>query len=203
MSESADHSIVVVSGLPRSGTSMMMRMLEVGGLELLTDRERIPDSDNPLGYFEFEPVKNLKASTGWLDEARGKAVKIVSYFLAHLPTTHRYKVIFLRRDLDEVLASQHAMMVRRGTAESSLGGAELRIIFERHLAAVRTTLQTGSHFETLMIDYAGMVARPAEGAHLVADFLGGRADARAMAEAVVPTLYRNRREAPAETEMQQ
>ena len=107
--------IVVVSGLPRSGTSMMMQMLQAGGLEILTDAVRTPDGSNPKGYFEFEAVKDLDKGPppAWLTGARGKAVKIVSSLVRWLPESHDYQVIFMRRDLDEVILSQNKMLVDR------------------------------------------------------------------------------------------
>ena len=107
--------VTVVSGLPRSGTSMMMKMLDQAGLELVTDRLRQADEDNPKGYFEYEPVKQLARSADrtWLDDARGKGVKIISTLLRELPAHYNYKVVFMRRDLSEILASQAKMLARR------------------------------------------------------------------------------------------
>src|SRR5687768_1736541 len=106
--------ITVVSGLPRSGTSMMMKMLEAGGLEPVVDHVRKPDEDNPKGYYEFERVKALENDREWLPEAKGKFVKVISMLLRHLPADHRFKVIFMQRNMPEVLASQKKMLVRRG-----------------------------------------------------------------------------------------
>ena len=113
--------IVVVSGLPRSGTSMAMKMLEAAGLSMVVDGLREADEDNPKGYFELERVKDLANETdwSWLDSARGKAIKIISYLLKELPDTHNYKVIFMRRDLNEVLASQAKMLDRRGESNET------------------------------------------------------------------------------------
>src|SRR4051794_24782005 len=106
--------IVIVAGLPRSGTSLMCQMLDNGGVEVVTDSIRTPDTDNPRGYFELEKVKRIKADASWLPEARGKAFKMVSQLLYDLPSTERYRVIFMRRDLDEVLVSQEKMLERLG-----------------------------------------------------------------------------------------
>src|SRR5262245_31379692 len=105
--------ITIVSGLPRSGTSMMMRMLEKGGIPVLTDGLRKADDDNPLGYYEFEPVKRLDKDASWLNDAYNKAVKIIFIFLYRLPPEHKYKVLFMKRNLDEVVASQKMMLRRR------------------------------------------------------------------------------------------
>ena len=111
-----ERSVVVVSGLPRSGTSMLMGMLAAGGMETLADGVRAPDDDNPLGYYELERVKQLQTGvdTAWLGDARGKCVKVISYFLKYLPSDEHYRIVFVRRDLAEVLASQRTMLPRRG-----------------------------------------------------------------------------------------
>src|SRR3954453_3930250 len=108
------NEIVIVAGLPRSGTSLMCQMLDNGGVEVVTDRLRTPDTDNPRGYYELEKVKKIKEDASWLPEARGKAFKMVSQLLYDLPATERYRVIFMQRDLDEVLVSQEKMLERLG-----------------------------------------------------------------------------------------
>jgi hypothetical protein len=113
--------IVVVSGLPRSGTSMMMKMLEAGGIPVLTDYEREADEDNPKGYFEFERVKNLKdGDDAWLPQAKGKVVKVIAALLTDLPSSYEYEVIFMRRAMPEILASQRQMLIRRGEMQTLL-----------------------------------------------------------------------------------
>jgi hypothetical protein len=108
-----EESLVVVTGLPRSGTSMLMQMLAAGGMRFLSDGLREADEDNPRGYLEFEPVKNLLKDSKWLFEGAGKAVKIVAPLLAALPPGLACRVILSERDLDEVLDSQERMLVRR------------------------------------------------------------------------------------------
>lgn len=184
--------IVVVSGLPRSGTSMMMRMLEAGGVRPLEDGIRAADISNPKGYFEFEPVKDLEATRGdvpWLPEARGKAVKIISFLLTWLPEDFNYQVIFMQRDLDEVLASQQQMLARRGEAA---GSGTSREVFEAHLAQVERFMAARPCFETLHVPYREAVASPEATAAAVARFLGRSMDTSAMAKAVEASLYRNR-----------
>ncbi|MCA1601952.1 MAG: sulfotransferase [Acidobacteria bacterium] len=121
MKEEAEESIIIVSGLPRSGTSMMMRMLEAGGINVLTDGIRKADEDNPEGYYEVELVKTLKQQSDklWLGDARGKAVKVISALLDTLPQSYRYKVIFMNRNLAEVIASQNKMRARKGDHSES------------------------------------------------------------------------------------
>lgn len=184
--------IVVVSGLPRSGTSMMMRMLEAGGVRPLEDGIRGADISNPKGYFEFEPVKDLEAARGdvpWLPEARGRAVKIISFLLTWLPEDFNYQVIFMQRDLDEVLASQQQMLERRGEAASS---GTSREVFEAHLAQVARFMAARPCFETLHVPYREAVASPEATAAAVARFVGRPMDTAAMAKAVEASLYRNR-----------
>src|SRR5690348_9725375 len=106
--------ITIVSGLPRSGTSLMMQMLDKGGLEVVTDNIRIADRDNPRGYYEFEKVKTIKRDTSWLPQTRGKAFKMISQLLYDLPSSEKYRIIFMERDMDEMLVSQEKMLERLG-----------------------------------------------------------------------------------------
>src|ERR1700741_4498489 len=131
--------IVVVSGLPRSGTSMMMRMLEAGGLPIVSDGERAADIDNPKGYFELERIKNLEHETdkSYLSAARGKAVKVISFLIKELPDENDYRVVFMRRDLDEVLTSQQKMIDRLESADTEADAAAMREAFRNDIARVR------------------------------------------------------------------
>jgi hypothetical protein len=186
--------IVVVSGLPRSGTSMAMRMLAAGGLPIMTDRAREADEDNPHGYFEHDRVLELDkgGDTGWLADARGKAVKVISALLPHLPESFNYQVIFMHRDLGEVLASQNTMLRRRGEAGGEASDAEMRKLYEDHLRRIASLLRRRACFETLDVRYADVVGAPAAQAQRINAFLGGRLDIQRMVEAVSPELYRNR-----------
>jgi hypothetical protein len=192
----ANESIVVVSGLPRSGTSMAMRMLEAGGMPILSDGLREPDEDNPRGYFELDAVKHLHADrdAAWLVSARGHAVKIISFLLTWLPETYNYRVIFMRRDLHEVVASQQTMLDRRGEgAASTKSAAETIAIYAEHLQQVERFLRRRSCFATLDIDYAEALASPVGAATRINTFLGGRLDVPAMTSAVDRSLHRQRR----------
>jgi hypothetical protein len=186
--------IVVVSGLPRSGTSMLMRMLSAGGIATLTDGERAADEDNPLGYFELERVKALGAGAdaGWLEGARGKAVKVISFLLEKLPRGFDYRVVFLDRALPEVLASQRKMLERRGE-RSETDDERMTEVFEEHLRRVRRLLRQDARFEALEVAYAEVVADPGAQARRIARFLALPLDVEAMAAAVDASLYRNRR----------
>ena len=180
--------IIVVSGLPRSGTSMMMRMLAAGGVPILTDDRRAPDANNPLGYFEFEPVKDLAsgAEPRWLDQARGKAVKIVSFLLTWLPETHEYQVIFMRRGLREMTASQRDMLGEPGEP------GRLERVYADHLEEVDRFLARRTCFSTLEVEHGHVIAHPEDEARRIAAFLGRPLDVSAMASAVDPRLYRHK-----------
>ena len=188
--------IVVVSGLPRSGTSMAMKMLQAGGLPLVTDGERRADEDNPKGYFEFEPVMNLARDTdkSWLADTRGKGIKVISTLLRELPPDYNYKVVFMRRDLSEILASQAKMLERRGE-RAATEDEQMREFFENDLWRASYLLKNGSQFRVLPVHYTEVLAEPLEQARRLAGFLGGGLDVEAMAAVADPTLYRNRAEA--------
>ena len=187
-------TIVVVSGLPRSGTSMMMQMLEAGGMDVLTDGQRTADEDNLKGYFEYEKVKALKSDRSWLLEARGKAVKIISELLKYLPETQTYRIIFMRRALQEVLASQDRMLVRRGvTPGGQAENAEIARVFRRHLQQTKAWLSGHRRFCTLYAEHRQILAEPAREAARVNAFLNNRLDEAAMAASVDTSLYRQRR----------
>ena len=185
--------IVVVSGLPRSGTSMLMKMLEAGGVPIVTDGLRTADEDNPKGYYELERVKNLaeESDRGWLAEARGRGIKVISFLLRSLPSEFNYRVIFIQRDIEEVLASQKKMLARRGEDDDT-PPERMRQHFEDDLWRARYQLTRRPCFEMLEVRYTEILARPLQGAREVSEFLGGGLDIEAMAAVVAPELYRNR-----------
>jgi len=185
--------IVVVSGLPRSGTSMMMKMLEAGGLPILTDYQRTADADNPKGYYEFERVKKLRnGDTAWMAEAQGKAVKIISSLLMEISREFRYKVVFMERALPEVLASQRQMLIRRGEPVDSEDDARLSAAYEKHLAQVKNWLAAQPNIETLYVNHREAVTAPGPVTARINAFLGGGLNAAAMAAVAEPDLYRQR-----------
>ena len=186
-----NNEIIIVSGLPRSGTSLMMQMLAAGGIEVLTDGERMADEDNPRGYLELERVKKIKQDASWLPTARGKAIKMISQLLFDLPATEAYRVLIVQRDLEEILESQEKMLTRLG--RPAVTRDKLRAAFRSHLERLDDWLGKQSHIATLRVDYATLVAKSVDEATRINQFLGGRADAGAMAKAVDPSLYRNRR----------
>lgn len=187
--------ITIVSGLPRSGTSMVMKMLEAGGIPPLTDKIRTPDEDNPKGYYEFERVKQLdKGDTAWVAEAHGKAVKVISQLLKHLPSEYEYRVLFVQRHMDEILASQKKMLVNRGEETNKTGDEELAALFNKHLHSVKQWLIGQSNMPVLYVHYSDILATPMLQAERINHFLDGALDTEAMATVVDPTLYRNRKE---------
>lgn len=185
--------ITVVSGLPRSGTSMMMKALEAGGLPVLTDALRVADEDNPKGYYEVERVKQLdKGDTAWMADAQGKVIKVISALLEHLPAAYSYRVIFMQRALPEVLASQKKMLERRGEPTDRVSDEELTRLFTKHVQKVETWLRAQPNFQALTVDYNRMLADPQPWVRQINQFLEGRLDEARMIEVVDPALYRNR-----------
>jgi hypothetical protein len=186
--------VVIVSGLPRSGTSMMMKMLDAGGVQIMTDAIRKADIDNPKGYYEYERVKNLEKETdkSYVGDARGKALKVISFLLKDLPDDNFYRVVFMRRHLDEVIDSQNKMLDRRG--EKSIEERErMAEAYRNHLAAVKILVRSRPNFEMLEFRYDEAVKDPAAAARTVNAFLGGKLDEGAMTAAIDAELYRNRK----------
>jgi hypothetical protein len=191
-SPSKKQPIIVVSGLPRSGTSMMMKMLQAGGLEPLTDSIRTADDDNPNGYFEFERVKQMSAGDRkWLDEAGGKVVKVISYLLEQLPTDRTYKVIFMEREIKEVLASQKKMLDHRGEV-SKISDEEMEAQFREHVKLVKPWLARQSHMDVLYVGYNSMMSAPEPLCKRVIEFLDKTLDMEKMLAVPNAKLYRNR-----------
>ncbi len=184
--------ITVVSGLPRSGTTMMMRMLEAGGLEAVVDGIRKADDDNPKGYYEFEEVKNLDKDSTWLSSAEGKVVKIISALLTHLPSDWEYKVIFMKRNMAEVLASQSKMLERRGVAPGGVSDDIMAKKFETHLKKTFDWLEKQVNIETLYVNYNAVIDTPHEEARKIGTFLGDTLDLEKMTGIVDHSLYRQR-----------
>jgi hypothetical protein len=183
--------IIVVSGLPRSGTSLMMQMLQSGGLAVVTDRIRTADTDNPRGYYELDLVKAIKRDASWLPGTRGQAFKMVSQLLYDLPPSETYRIIFMERDLEEVLPSQEKMLVRLGRVPAPR--ESIRRAYVIHLERLHEWLGRQANLKVLRILYRDLVDQPREQAKRVRDFLGGRVDVEPMVEAVDPSLYRNRK----------
>jgi hypothetical protein len=187
--------VIVVSGLPRSGTSMAMRMLQAGGVPILADDRRVADGGNPYGYFEFEPVKQLDKTGGnvlWLPKARGHAVKIISFLLTWLPETYDYQVVFMERELDEIVASQKKLLALRDEAVQTDTDEMTKNVFRTHLEQVRRLLAVRRCFGTLSVKYRDVIDQPSVQARRIARFVGAPLDTDRMAAAIDRGLYRTR-----------
>ena len=186
--------ITVVSGLPRSGTSMLMKMVEAGGLTVMTDSQRTADVDNPKGYFEFERIKDLEKETdkSYVRQARGKALKVISFLIKDLPDDNDYRIIFMRRDLDEVLTSQNKMIQRLETDDASASHEAMKEAYRNDIVRTRLLCKKRPNFELIEVNYSATVENPAATARAVNAFLGGGLDESAMRSAVDESLYRNR-----------
>lgn len=185
--------ITIVGGLPRSGTSLLMQMLDAAGIPILTDQQRRPDEDNPRGYYELEAVKRTKADPSWLADAPGKAVKLVHLLLHDLPATYRYRVLVTRRNIDEVLASQQKMLARSGKSGGALKPEAMKRVLTDQLDKAIAHLRSRPECRVLEVDYNALLADPAPIATAIAEFLeldAGAADC--MTAVVDPALYRNR-----------
>jgi hypothetical protein len=185
--------VTVVSGIPRSGTSLMMRMLDAGGIPALTDGARRADTHNPHGYFEYEPVKRLAADSSWMETARGKSLKVIYRLLRHLPAGIPYRVLLMERDLHEVFDSQHDMLVSRGDAAVDQSSDRLIALLAGELEETKKWLSEQPHVAVLAVRHRAVITNPTAQAREISDFLGGGLDEEAMAAAVDPSLYRHRR----------
>jgi hypothetical protein len=190
------HFVTIVSGLPRSGTSLMMQMLAAGGMQVLTDGQRSADQHNPRGYFEFEAVKHARTDHSWLAQAEGKVVKVVHLLLPYLPVDREYRVIFMQRELIEIIASQRAMLQQQGRPAANLPDSKLAEIFGKQLAEVRQWLSQNPNFRVLHLQHRDVIEMRLTGAQQIATFLGGDLDPKRMAAAVEPNLYRQRHKQP-------
>ena len=184
--------ITIVSGLPRSGTSLMMQMLVAGGMTPLSDGERRADDDNPRGYLEWERIKQLPNDPACIAEAEGKVVKVISKLLLSLPAGHEYRIIFMQRPLPEVLASQDQMLRRRGAYKEGANTALIAAAFEKHLREVDWWAAGKPYVKTFRVSYHDVLANPEETSRQVAEFLGTPLNPSKMIEQVDASLYRNR-----------
>jgi hypothetical protein len=184
--------ITIVSGLPRSGTSLMMQMLAAGGMAILSDGERRADADNPRGYQEWERVKQLPKNPALIAEAEGKVVKVISQLLLSVPATHEYRVIFMQRPMAEVMASQDVMLRRRNTYDADVDLADVERAFQDHLYEVHSWINRQKNMKVCRIHYHRILSEPMESARTIADFLETSLNLEAMAKQVDPTLHRQK-----------
>lgn len=184
--------VTIVSGMPRSGTSMMMQILAAGGAAILTDNIRQPDEDNPRGYYEFERVKQVREDASWLDDAGGKVVKMVYRLLSDLPRDQPYRVIFMKRQLAEVIASQDEMLQRHGKASGDAGQEQLAAIYRRQLDEAESWLANQPNFSVLYVDYHDVLNDTQRVVAEINAFLGGDLDVPAMLRVPDSSLHRQR-----------
>ena len=184
--------IIVVSGLPRSGTSMMMKILAEGGLSVVADQSRLADQDNPNGYFELELVKQMsQGNVAWLADAGGKAVKVISGLLENLPQEYFYKIIFMEREIKEILASQHKMLAHRNE-ELKATDIEIERQFQKHLSVLKPWLVRQPNMEVLYVSYNALMADPQALCRRLIEFTSTPLDMDRMLSVPTRDLYRNR-----------
>lgn len=171
----------------------MMQMLVAGGIPAVTDAARTADEDNPHGYFEIEAVKSLKRDSAWLAEARGRVIKVIHLLLMDLPAGYRYRVVFMHRDLDEVVASQRKMLERSGRAGGALEPEALKRQYQAQLARVDAWLASQPHFSRLDVSYNELLARAEPVVSRVAAFVGRAGREAELMRAIDAGLYRNRK----------
>ena len=194
LGKSNEESVYIVSGLPRSGTSMMMSMLNSGGLEIVTDNFRIADNNNPKGYFEFERVKKLQdGDNGWVKDARGKVVKVISALIKYLPDNYQYKIIFMSRDINEILSSQRRMLERDGKDDDNISDEKMSKLFNNHILDVMKWMQNRKNIQYLVVNYNEVLQDPESNVGKLNEFLGLELDKRKMVEVIEPNLYRERK----------
>jgi hypothetical protein len=189
----SEEFVTIVSGLPRSGTSMMMQLLEAGGIPILKDDIREPDEDNPKGYYEFERVKKIADDKAWLEDARGKAVKMVSALLPQLPNNYRYRLIFMHRRIEEILASQKVMLTRMNKPPDKVSDEKMASFFQNHLRQIEKWVEENPNIQALHIDYNDVITDPGQQVEKINQFLGGNLDTERMRGVVDRTLYRERK----------
>ena len=189
---SGKQPIIIVSGLPRSGTSMMMRMLAEGGMPVITDELRRADSDNPNGYFEFETVRQMSAgNVEWLANANGKAIKVISALLEYLPSNYSYKIIFLEREIKEILESQRKMLANRNE-KATADEAEIEMQIQKHLSVMRPWLVRQPNIEVLYVNYNTLMTKPEPLCEQITEFLDLPLNQTRMLAVPDKHLYRNR-----------
>ncbi|MHB2154977.1 sulfotransferase domain-containing protein [Calditrichota bacterium GD2] len=183
--------IIVVSGLPRSGTSLMMQILQAAGVPLLVDNVRQSDVNNPRGYFEYQAVKNLKNDNQWLKYAKGKAVKIISHLLYHLPAEFQYKVIFMNRNLDEIIASQNRMLKNVGKV-SEIDDDTLKRHYAAHLFDISRWLTHQKNVQVRQINFHHLFEKPQTELAILSDFLNIAFNTEQIQQVIQPELYRTK-----------
>ena len=186
-----DKVVTIVSGLPRSGTSLMMKMLQAGGMELLIDNVRCPDVDNPKGYFEYEKVKKLKSDNSWITLAQGRAVKIISALLIYLPDEFQYRIILMQRNMQEILASQHKML-EHSHKQPAANDEKMAGLYTRHLQQVTSWLETKKNISFCPVSFNTLLTDPEQELVRLEEFFNGSLQGQVMLKAIDQTLYRRK-----------
>ena len=193
MTDSDRDFVTIVAGLPRSGTSMAMRIIDQGGIPALIDEIRKADEDNPKGYYEFEPVKKTKKDASWLETAPGKVVKMVYRLLYDLPDNYQYRIVFMKRRLEQVIASQNVMLDHKGKAGGSLSDEQLLATFRKEIEKIEQWLAEQPNFKTLYVMYNEVLEDAGPKVAAINKFLGGNLDTEKMLAVVDKSLYRQRK----------
>jgi hypothetical protein len=179
--------IIIVTGLPRSGTSLMMQIFDKSNISVLTDGKREKDISNPEGYYELEAVKGIVKDNSFLKDASGKVVKIVAPLTIFIDKSLKYKAVFMRRDMDEILRSQEKMLLKDQTSERE----KFRTIYEFHLKKTYKFFQENK-IPYLDIQYKELVNEPDTVLKSLIEFCGLSSSVEDLASVVKPELYRNR-----------
>ncbi|NQY67226.1 MAG: alkaline phosphatase family protein [Flavobacteriales bacterium] len=192
LQELSKGNLTIVSGLPRSGTSMMMQMLEKGGHEMFVDGERSADESNPKGYLEHEAVKRLARDATWLEDVGEGAVKIISHLLRNLPVKYNYKIVFMLRDVEEVVTSQNEMLKRDGKSKGDAYPMNIDLAFRKNLENIETWVKKNQNIDILYVNHIDVLADPLANAKKVNAFLGKTMDVKEMASVVDKSLHRSK-----------
>ncbi|MBN2040300.1 MAG: sulfotransferase domain-containing protein [Spirochaetes bacterium] len=187
-----NEDIIIVSGLPRSGTSMMMQMLEAGGLDIMTDGKRTADDNNLKGYYEFEKTRKIKNDISWIQDCGGKAVKIVSPLLYFLPEQNRYRIIFMERDMREIINSQNKMLERLNNAGSGLSDKEMILKNRNHIKDIKEWISARNNMDVIYINYNEVINSSLQKSKEINEFLENKLDTEKMSAVIDRTLYRQR-----------
>ena len=185
--------LVIVTGLPRSGTSLVMSLLAAGGHPILEDHRRAPDPDNPRGYYEFEPVKSLMRDNTWLHAHAGQAIKIISTLLPFIPPDLPLDVIWIQRHLPEVLASQSTMLMRAGKPLAA-NPALLATAFQKQTMATEAFLTRRPRTRVLALQHHELLQSPVQQISRLLDFLPSLQNESKMLQTIDPALHRQRLE---------
>lgn len=185
--------IIIVSGLPRTGTSMMMNILKESGIRILEDQSREANEHNPEGYFEYQPVLELpEGNISWLENAEGQAVKVNSYYIQHLPPKYEYKVLFMERNIEEIVKSQHKTLADEGKKFHKKEIKMMGDYFRTHIKQIKTWISLQPNFSVLYISYSALVSTPGQYPSIIGEFLEYDAEKLNVEKVVDKKLYKEK-----------